>query len=136
MSKGARQVPLFPALMDGDIILAPSYLVFAEVVERDAQTNKEGRKEGRGSITALSLCLFYVSLPILLRYTETDKMRRKMTVMQRDRESCANVDLRHTLSTEGLCSTSFLCALAHLPVKQPWCCLPPSVLVTCTESLQ
>lgn len=40
-------MPFFPALMDGDIILAPSYLVFAEVVERDAQTNKEGRKEGR-----------------------------------------------------------------------------------------
>lgn len=42
-------------------------------------------------------------------------MRGKTTVMQRDRESCANVDLRHTPSTEGLCSTSFLCALAHLP---------------------
>lgn len=69
MSKGARQAPLFPGLMDGDIILAPSYLVFTEVIERAAQT----KKEGRGSITALFLCLFYVSFISVDRKRQNEK---------------------------------------------------------------
>lgn len=56
MSKGARQAPLILGLIDRDIILAPSYLVLTEVVERAAQTNKEGRKRLYNAIVMFVLC--------------------------------------------------------------------------------
>lgn len=84
MSRVPSQASLLPGLVDGDIIFALSYLLTCgpmSLKEQHKQTNKEGRKEERKSISnchcSYFFFIYFCNSTYLIRQVKRDKKRRK-----------------------------------------------------------